>query len=338
MTDATLVLGASGFIGTHLLSRLADEGEIVTGTYRTTRPSAPPIDGVRWTQLDILDRTALHAAIDGHDRVYHAAGIGLQAADPRTVRRVNAVGTRNVVEAAQAADIDRLLFVSTAGTRRTTRGCASEADVARPIGAYQESKSAAEALVDAIDGIDTVTVHPTSVIGPGDPHMTGRLFRLATTPYLVAHPAGGASVVDVGDVVEGMIAAMSHGRPGDHYTLGGENLPYGTLLERIVGMIDGSPVPIEIPPLVIHALGPLAEIACAYTGRRIFPFDRDMARLSTQHHYYSSEKAATELGYTRTPLDRTIERCWEWYRSPTSMRPIEVESHEAEARRPLLSA
>lgn len=313
-----LVTGASGFLGSHLLERLVDEDVAVTAT----RHSSPPPDeaaesgDVRWERLDVLDEAAIRELVEGHDEVYHLAGTGLQSADERTVRAVNEIGTRNVVESCLDAGVERLVFTSTAGTRRA-EGVADETDVAAPIGAYQQSKAAAERIVDAATdrGLDAITVHPTSIFGPGDESFTARFFALASDVKLFAHPPGGASFVGVDDVAAGIVQAMEHGTPGEHYILGGENLRYREALDTIAEEIDGSAPRITVPAAAIRAAGPVAGVVNRRTGRRIFPFNAEMATLATDTHFYDSTKAREELGYEYRPFRETVLPAWGWFRA-----------------------
>lgn len=318
MSADALVTGASGFLGSYLLDRLAAEDGAVTATRHSSPPPDESDGDVRWVQLDILDEAAVEAAVDGHDEVYHLAGTGLQSSDERTVRAVNEIGTRNVVEACLDAEVERLVFTSTAGTRRA-EGIADETDLAAPIGAYQQSKAAAERIVDAATGrgLDTVTVHPTSIFGPGDEGFTGRFFTLASDPKLFAHPPGGASFVGVEDVADGIVRAMKRGAPGEHYILGGENLRYREALDVIAEEIDGSAPRITVPAAAIRAVGPVAGVVNRRTGRRIFPFNAEMAELATDTHFYTSAKAREELGYEHRPFRETVLPAWEWFRTRT---------------------
>jgi len=310
---ATLVTGASGFLGSHLVDHLFERGP-VSATYHSSTPPEGA-DAVDWQRLDVLDADAVRKAVAGCDRVYHLAGVGLGSADAATVRRVNAEGTRNVVAACLDAAIDRLLFVSTAGTRRAA-GVADETDVARPIGAYQESKAAAERIVDGAvtEGFDAVTVHPTSAFGPRDGEFTARLLTIASDPKLLAHPPGGASIVGVDDVVSGTVAAMNRGRSGEHYLLGGQNLTYREALDVIASVIDGHAPLITLPAPLIHALGPVAGAVNRRFDRRFFPFNASMARLATDTHFYSSRKARSELDYDPTPFRDVVPAAWDWFR------------------------
>ncbi|MDG5776833.1 NAD-dependent epimerase/dehydratase family protein [Haloarculaceae archaeon H-GB2-1] len=310
-----LVTGATGFLGSSLCRALARRGWDVRALRRDSSDVSALSDvDLEWVVGDVLDEASLRDAMDGCDAVFHLAGIGLTAGPPETVRRVNVTGTKNALSAAEAADVDRFVFTSTAGTRRSD-GVADETDTAPPIGAYQESKARAEALVDhrAANGLDAVTVHPTSVFGPGDQEFTGRLLSLVTDPKMVAYLPGGVSFVSVDDVVRGIIAAHEDGETGEHYILGGENLTFERALAILASRADGSRPRVEVPPEAVKLLGYVAGAADQLLDARFFPFDPDMAELSTQTLFYTSEKAQSELGYDSQPLDAHADAAIEWY-------------------------
>lgn len=310
-----LVTGATGFIGSHLCRELADRGWEVSALYRRESSTDHLEDlDAEWVRADVLDRDAIGSAVAGHARVFHLAGVGLLDADEETVRKVNVEGTENVLDACREAGVERVVFTSTAGTRRSA-GVADETDLARPIGAYQESKRRAERLVDREngDGIETVTAHPTSVFGAGDTTFTARLLDLATDPKMIAYLPGGVSVVGVRDVVDGLVAAMERGTPGEHYILGGQNRPYGDIVEVIARYAGERPPPFEIPRPAIHAMGPIAGVVNRAFGTRVFPVNAEMARLVTQSLYYTSEKAERELGYSYEPLEAHVDAALNWH-------------------------
>jgi dihydroflavonol-4-reductase len=318
-TATAAVTGATGFLGTHLCRRLVADGWDVRGLSRPTS-DRDGLENVEWHVGDLFDEATLDSLVDGADVVFHLAGIGLWSAGPETVHAVNYDGTQALLDACERADdVGRLVFTSTAGTRRPTseRPVADETDVAEPIGAYQASKARAEGLVDryAESSGDAVTVHPTSIFGPGDGNFTVQLLAMGAEPTMPAYLPGGLSIVGVDDVVDGLLAASDRGTSGEHYILGGENLTYARVVSRIADHVDGSPARIPVPATAIHAAGPVAELVDAVADRRVFPFDRRMARLATQRLFYSSQKAHDELGYTYQPIEAHLPETMAWYRN-----------------------
>ncbi|ELY48943.1 NAD-dependent epimerase/dehydratase family protein [Natronolimnohabitans innermongolicus] len=313
------VTGATGFLGTHLCRRLVADGWDVRAMSRPSsdRGELADLEEIEWYVGDLFETDTLRELVDGADVVFHLAGIGLWSAGPDTVYRVNVEGTENVLEACRDGDVGRLVFTSTSGTRRVDgTAAADESDVATPVGAYQASKADAEQLVDEYADTDgeAVTVHPTSIFGPGDEAFTVQLLSMGLERTMPAYLPGGLSIVGVSDVVDGILLAAEKGENGEHYILGGENLTYRQAVSRISHALDGSPARIQVPALAIHAAGPVAEAASAVAGVRMFPFDRQMAQLATERMFYTSAKAQAELGYEYRPIEDHLPETVEWYR------------------------
>lgn len=312
------ITGATGFLGSRLCERLLERGWEVRGLSRPTS-NRGDLEGIEWYVGDLFDDGTLRSLVDGADAVFHLAGIGLWSAGPDTVWTVNRDGTERVLEACRVTDAGRVVFTSTSGTRRPQgdHEFADETDVAEPIGAYQASKAEAEGLVDwyAETGGDALTVHPTSIFGPGDEAFTAQLLAMGVEPTMPAHLPGGLSIVGVSDVVDGLLAAYERGNAGEHYILGGENFTYDQAVSRIADAVDGSPARIRVPPTVIRAAGPMAELVDTVADRRVFPFDRRMAALATERLFYTSRKANEELGYEYQPLEAHLPETMAWYRS-----------------------
>ncbi len=317
-TRTAAVTGATGFLGSRLCDRLLEDGWDVRGLSRPTSDRGD-LEGVDWHVGDLFDEGTLRELVDGADAVFHLAGIGLWSAGPETVWNVNRDGTERVLEACRETDAGRIVFTSTSGTRRPQGDddFADETDVAEPIGAYQASKAEAEDLVDRYAETDgeAVTVHPTSIFGPGDEEFTAQLLAMGVEPTMPAHLPGGLSIVGISDVVDGLLAAYERGTSGEHYILGGENLTYNCAVSRIGNAVDGSPARIRVPATAIRAAGPVAEVVDAVADRRMFPFDRQMADLATQRLFYTSRKANEELGYEYRPLEAHLPEAMDWYRA-----------------------
>ena len=315
MSRTAFVTGATGLLGEALCRRLVDEGwEVAAARRRSSDTSALSDLDVDWYVADVLDGAALEAAMPEGVRVFHLAGLGLQQADAATVYRVNLQGTRNALDAAVANDAERFLFTSTAGTRGA-EGVADEDDLTEPVGAYQASKREAEALVaDYVeDGLDAVVVHPTSVFGPGDEKFTERLVSLVRTPWMPVSLPGGVNFVGVEDAAAGMVAAMERGTAGEHYILGGENHTFAEALELIAREGGGRAPPFVVPRVCVHLAGPVVGAVNDLLGTRMFPFDAEMAKLSTRELFYSSAKAEAELGYSAAPLAELVGPAVDWY-------------------------
>jgi 2-alkyl-3-oxoalkanoate reductase len=164
-----LLTGITGFIAGHLAERLLAEGISVRGTAR--RPDAAEwlaAQGARIVEADLLDPASLTRASAGCRAVVHAAAwTGGPELPPKAGYRVNVEGTANALAAAQAADVERFVYVSSVAVYGLNRApLVDEAMPTPPIGqAYSDSKIAAEALVRS-SGLPYVIIRPASTYGP----------------------------------------------------------------------------------------------------------------------------------------------------------------------------
>ena len=322
MTDRPriLVTGATGFVGSVLTRRLVSDGAAVRIFRRPTSSLdllGAVADRVEHAEGDITRARSVRAALDGIDRVYHvAARVGFASGEAEALRRVNVQGTANVVNAALAAGVDRLVYTS------------SMAAFGRPVApdividettawqdaphrsAYARSKWKGELEVHRgiAEGLDAVIVNPSLVFGVGEEGTrTRRIVDAVRRGWVPAVPSGGTNVVDVQDVAAGHRKAMRHGDTGRRYFLGGENLSW----HQIVGALaDGFGVEAPrytAPSALLTAGGALAEAVGVLT-RRPPVFTRSLARSAVRTYRYSNERARNELDCTFRPFAKTARR------------------------------
>lgn len=182
----TLVTGASGFLGSHVARLLTERGEKVRLLLRSTSQTKL-IDGLPAERVegDLRDPSSLDRALSGVGTVYHvAADYRLWARDPREIYESNVQGTRNLLEAAGRAKVEKFVYTSTVGTMAVPREGALpnervDSSLGEMIGTYKRSKWLAEQEANraAKAGLPVVIVNPTTPVGPGDakPTPTGRI-------------------------------------------------------------------------------------------------------------------------------------------------------------------
>lgn len=176
--------GATGFVGSHTLEALLDAGHQVRAL---TRRDQPAIEGVAWVRGTLADPAALGALVAGAHRVVHVAGL-TNTPDPAEFRAANVTGTAHMIAAMQAAQIKRLVFVSSLAARKPE------------LSAYGASKAEAEALV-AASGLDWTAVRPPGVYGPRDVDYL-EMFRTAKAGFVPLPPGGASSLIHVRDLAE----------------------------------------------------------------------------------------------------------------------------------------
>jgi dihydroflavonol-4-reductase len=126
-------------------------------------------------------------------------------------------------------------------------------------------------------------------------------------------PTGGCSICDVRDVAAGILAASERGRTGANYILGGENLSYFEIWQ-LFARVGGSRPPVgRLGPVIKFLAGRAGDLWGRLAGSEP-PVNSAALAMSSQTHYYSSERAKSELGYRRRPLEESVRDAWQWFR------------------------
>jgi dihydroflavonol-4-reductase len=277
----------------------------------TVRAASKSLDGldVEPVTADITDRAAMRRAARGVERAFHVAGSTNLRWSSEQLLRTNAEGTRAVLEACHAEDVQRVVHVSSVAAIGPARrgGALDERHVRTgPLGLpYADAKHAAEveALRVAARGLEVVLACPAFVLGAGDDRRSSteivRRFLLRRIP---AYVDGAICVVDVGDVAAGLVLCDERGAPGERYIFGTRNYTWQRLfgeLERVSG-VEGPQV-----RLPVAAALALAEASAHAPGPTLITPDeiRSAARWWT----YRSTKARRELGWTTRGHEETVE-------------------------------
>ena len=317
----TLVTGATGFVGSHLVRQLVARGEIVRVLVRSeSRMDALAGLSVEVVRGDLRSPSAVQAAMRGVRRVFHAgADYRLWARNPADIYETNVVGTKNILSAV-AAGVERLVYTSTVGTIAVPHARSPDeqtnASLEQMIGHYKRSKFLAEQVVlDAASrGVPAVIVNPTTPVGPGDwrPTPTGRVILDFLRRRMPAYLHTGLNVVPVEDVARGHLLAADHGRIGERYLLGGRNMLLKEVLDALAA-ITGLPAPrVRLPWRAAMALGYVDRIAAAARGREPrIPLEG--VRMARHMMWANSTKAAVELGFQAGSVEAALQRAVEWY-------------------------
>lgn len=314
----TLLTGGAGLVGSRVGRLLAERGDDLRLTVRA-RTRLEDLDFEYETaRCDILDRQAVRRALRGVERVFHVAGLTSLRASARELLRVNAEGTRIVMEEALRADVQRIVHTSSvAAIGPAPRGGVADERQLFPAGdcgvPYIAAKREAEvqALRLAAQGLPVVIVNPAFVLGAGDySRSSTELVRRFLAREIQAYVDGAVNVVDVGDVARGHLLADERGVVGERYILGNRNFTLDRLFTDLGRLSGVQPPLLKLPLRVALALAAAAE---RLPGRP--PFTSAEVRASAQWWAFSSAKAKRELGYDpghhEYPLASTIE----WYRS-----------------------
>jgi dihydroflavonol-4-reductase len=328
-----LVTGASGFVGSAVAKALAARGVYVRLLVRSTsnrRNLSGLGDGTEIVTGSLEDPASLRAAITGCKALFHvAADYRIWVPDPEAMMRTNVEGTRSLMREALAAGVQRIVYTSSVATLglKPDRSPADEDTPDRPgdiVGPYKRSKYEAEQVVrrmTAEDGLPAVIVNPSTPVGPRDvkPTPTGRIIVEAASGRMPAYVDTGLNLVHVDDVAAGHLLAFEHGRIGERYILGGDNLTLAEMLGEIARLAGRTPPRVRLPTAPLFPLAVVAESVARLTGKEPF-LTRDGLRMAAKLMFFSSAKAERELNYRHRPASAGLEDALNWFREAGYVR------------------
>jgi dihydroflavonol-4-reductase len=319
-----LVTGATGFVGAAVArSLLANQWQVrVLARKGSDRRNLGEL-AVDVLEGDLTDASSLLRAAQGCEALFHvAADYRLGARDPSQLYRANVDGTRNMLDAARRSGVQRIVYTSSVATigipRDGTPGDEQTANsLSNMIGHYKRSKYLAEEVVReaARDGLSVLIVSPSTPVGPGDlkPTPTGQLVLDAAAGRMPAYVDTGLNIVHVDDVANGHLLAYQRGKAGERYILGGQDMSLREILAMIASLVGRRPPRVRLPYGVVLPIAYLAEGFARLTGRsgRI---TLEGVRMSRKRMFFSSAKAARELGYVWRPPLQAFEDAIRWFR------------------------
>jgi dihydroflavonol-4-reductase len=309
-----LITGGTGFLGTHLCRRLAEDGHAVT-VFRRASSNTDTLANVHVTHEigDVMDADSVRRAAKNQHVVIHAAA-GLTGVGSRERSyEINVEGTRNVVNACLENGIRRLLHVSSVAAIGIPENVtpANEDFRFNLEGSklfYHISKFRAEGVIrEGVGrGLDAVIVNPSALWGPSrssyKPLELVRSIRRART--LRCSP-GGCCIVHVEDVVDGIVAAIDGGVSGSRYILGGDNLSFREWIQKIATGLGTEPRLVSVPRVITESMALMLKPLASFSPRFYGPYLR--AYLASRSTFYDSSKASRMLGYRSRSFEAILE-------------------------------
>jgi dihydroflavonol-4-reductase len=317
------ITGATGFVGSHVARKAAEQGTELRLLTRKTSITENLPNSAELVQGDLREPRAFAAALRGCDALIHvAADYRLWVPDPAEMYKANVEGTRELLRLAREAGVRRVVYtssVATMGFRKDGSVVDEETPVSERdmIGHYKRSKWMAEqeAIAAARAGQDVVILNPTTPVGSRDvkPTPTGRIIVDFLNKKFPAYVDTGLNLVDVDEIARMHVAVLEHGRIGERYILGGENLTLKQILDRL-GAMTGLPSPAMKVP---HAFA----MAFAFFDERITGKLRgkepratvEAVKMGKKMMWASSAKAERELGWRVLPVDAALRSAVEWF-------------------------
>lgn len=341
-----LVTGAGGFVGGQLVRSLRKQGYSVRAMVRNPEQS-PELRalGAEVVIADLGLPETLASVVDGVTGVFHVAALFRQAGLPESeFLKINADGTRHLLDAAVAAGVERFIYCSTVGVLGGIEDPpADETAPFAPGDMYQRSKMEGEKLALEFfrsGKIGGCVIRPAMIYGPGDTR-TLKIFKMIAAGRFFYVGSGEAFVhfVDVRDLARAFILAMEHReRNAEVYIIGGARaVPLKDFARRICGRLGVKPPRLHLPVKPMQWLGSLCEALC--TPLRINPpLYRRRVDFYTKNRHFDCSKAARELGFVPAlTLNQELEDIIADYRArgwlPQGVGPNRIEEFEAKVVR-----
>jgi len=239
VAQVILLTGATGVVGSELLSQLLAAGEEVRCMVREPKRLGPDRVRVQLSLADLGDPRGLRHAVRGADTVIHLAA-AIRDQPPKRLEEINALGTYRLLRAAEGAGVRRFIFYSAIGAslHQRTR--------------FFRSKALAEDIVEGADGVETTIISPSIIYAPDDPWVT-MMRRLALLPLVPISGSGRAAFepVAAADAARATIAAIS-ADPGRYELAGPERLTYDQIA-RLIGRVSGRERPhVHVPLRIVR--------------------------------------------------------------------------------------
>lgn len=316
-----LVTGGGGFVGGYIVERLLARGYAVRSIGRSPQPQLVA-KGVEVVCGDLTDATAVSAACEGVDAVFHVAARAGVWGSWESFYGPNVIGTRNVLSACRKWQVKRLVYTSTPSVvfnGDSIRG----GDESLPYGKnwlchYAETKALAEqeALAANSEKLQVVALRPHLIFGPGDPHLLPRVVESVKAGRLriVGDGSAKVDVSYVGNVADAHLDAfdaLERGKgAGQAYFISqGEPVDLWPWLNSILEGLGQPPLTQKIPLPLAYGIGALCEGAWKVLRRRTDPpITRFVAVELAKDHYFDISKAQNVLGYRpRVPMNEALK-------------------------------
>ena len=318
-----VITGGAGFIGRAIVERLAKRGDDVVALVRDTGRARylKHEDKVELVTSDLSSVPQLTAQMKKADAVIHAAGmyrIGIKRSERDAMWDANVGATERVLDAAVAAGVERIVYVSTVNVFGNTRGESANETYRRDeklgfLTWYDETKYRAHQVAEnrIAAGAPIVIVLPSQVYGPHDHSDASSQIDLAYRGKLryVPFPETGVAWVHVHDLADGIVAALDRGRIGERYVLSGDPHRMKEVVAIAARIAGRNPPRFNMPLGVLRGVAPINDRLGGLPGlpgnlREVIDSAQDVT------YYAKHDKATAELGFHPRSLEQGIADTW----------------------------
>ena len=318
------ITGATGFIGSNLARKLANEGVLVHALVRKNSAiSTIRHKNIKLFYGNLLDIKSLDTAINGCSQVYHLAAYAKNyARDKNLFNKINVEGTENVLVMAKKHSVMKIIYTSTSlvlGPSNKVETNESHSINSNPYNDYDRSKILAEEVIHnfILLGMNIVTVYPTRVFGPGPLNESNAVTKMIVDylrgKWRLKLSDGNAigNYVYVNDLVDGLIAAMKYGNKGSKYVLGGANISYNKFFGTVSEITGKRRFMLEVPAKIALLYSKIEE-ELANRFNKYPLITPGWIKVFLDDWAFSSSKAVLEINYKITPLKSALNSTIDW--------------------------
>ena len=321
------VTGGSGVVGGALIDSLRERGDDVVALARSDAAGAElERRGANIVRGDILDADVLARGMEGCTTVFHVAGVNqLCVEDPSPMLRANIDGPAVAIRAAARAGVPRVVHTSSAATLGEPEGVVGDEDTPHRgwfLSTYERSKTEGEKVAFETgnqEGVEVVSVNPSSVQGPGRAGGTARFLLAFLDGRLKLFVNTHVSLVDIKDCSAGHLLAAERGKSGERYVLNGMTLTIAEAFALAADVAGVERSPRLVPHEAATVAGTIVERAFRLVRRRP-PVCREMVQTLIHGHRYDGSRAERELGLRYSDPRDTIRRTVAWAREAGLLR------------------
>lgn len=319
-----IVTGANGLLGSNVVRELLKRKyKVVAFIEKGKKPITLEGLNVKIVYGNILDPISLQKHFENVDYAIHCAAMtNVWPSRCEKTWEVNVKGTENVIDAVLDQKIKRLVYIGTANSF----GFGSENHLGNETNNYKSDvygldymdskKAAQDKILEAVKDRDlpAIVVNPTFMIGSFDSGpSSGEMILSLYKGKVPGFTAGGKNFINVKDAAFGVSNALTMGRIGGCYILGNENLTFEAAFKKISKVIGVKAPKMKLAPFIVKSYGWLSS-----SLGKLFEFKPsvtyELATISNDIHFYSSEKAQTELELPQNSIEEGIKDCFEWFK------------------------
>lgn len=317
-----VITGGAGFIGRNIVGRLTARGDEVIALVRDPFKAGHLTGhGVTLVRSDLRSQPAMTEQMKGADAVIHGAGIyrvGIKKSERPAMWDANVGATERALDAAIAAGLPRIVYISTNGVFGDTHGTQPDETYRRDLAEgflsyYDETKyRAQQAAVARIEkGAPIVIVQPSQVYGPNDHSLASSQLERAYKGRLryISFPTSGLAWAHVHDLADGIVAALDRGRVGEAYSLAGDCYRLSEAVATAARVAGRRPPRLTVPTWLLRLVAPLNDRLGGLPG---LPGNlAEVIRSSDGVTYWAGRgKAVAELGFRSRSLEQGIADTW----------------------------